>query len=143
MRINNDIRNYITKTIQDKAIDKLHKIDSRIAELEKKEKVVKEKTEEFVLKYMNQLANESDKAFKRFMTEKGYKFSDNMKFIEANEHLVRHYCEFIKSEELEALLEKRSQFEKEINKTVETILFKLSLGCDYETAIKELDSIKF
>ena len=145
MRINNDVRKYVRKAVDKKAETKRNELveevtkakdeyDKRICE---KREVVKAK-----LKRLCAVARtEIIKYAKSVGCELVKHFDDD--FVSADNYDVDRYLTTDGKRLVDDATERLKQFDISVNEKVDEILFKLSLGCDYESIVKEISNIKF
>ena len=145
MRINNEVRNYVRKAVDKKAearrnelVEEMAKVkDEYDKRLHEKREVVKAK-----LKQLCAAARAELIKYAKSVGCKLVKYCDSDFVSEDNYDVDRSLT--AEGERLVDEAKKRlERFDVSVNEKVDEILFKLSLGGDYESIVKEIDNIKF
>lgn len=145
MRINNDVRNYVRKAVTKRAEAKRNELVEEVTKVKNEyDKQIREKRDVIEDK-LRQLCDVARTEFIKYVKSVGCKLNNHKDdaFVHENSYDVDRYltadCERLVDEAAERL----NQFDIPVNEKIDDILFKLSLGGDYESIVKEINNIKF
>lgn len=145
MRINNDVRNYVRKAVTKRAEAKRNELVEEVTKVKNEyDKQIREKRD-VIKDKLRQLCDVARTEFIKYVKSVGYKLNNHKDdaFVHENSYDVDRYltadCERLVDEAAERL----NQFDISVNEKIDDILFKLSLGGDYESIVKEINNIKF
>ena len=146
MRINNEIREYITKKVVEKSSakrDELVAIYDRLNDANGREE---EKKRDLLLRYLEQLRGETEKTFIKYANSIGFTFShselDN-EFLSVCKWNCTKNGKYGNFKEIDAAKKDIDDFDKKVKDIIDEVLFKLSIGKDYDELMKEINSLKF
>lgn len=145
MRINNDVRNYVSKAVRKKAEAKRNELVEAFKKAKKEyDKRLREKRD-VVKERLKQLCAAARTELIEYAKSVGCKLvehSDN-DFVSADCYDVDRYLTAEGEHLVNEATERLNRFDISVNEKVDEILFKLSLGCDYDSIVKEINNIKF
>ena len=145
MRINNDVRNYVRKAVDKKAEAKRNELVEEVTKVrEEYAKLLREKRDVVNAK-LKQLCAEAQTEIIKYAKSLGCKLVNNREhhFVSANHYNVDNYLTADGERLVKEATERLIQFDTSVKEKVDEILFKLSLGGDYESIVKEINNIKF
>ena len=146
MRINNEIREYITKKVVEKSStkrDELVAVYDRLNDANGREE---EKKRDLLLRYLKQLREETEKTFLKYADSIGFTFSHgelDSGFLSVCEWNCTHNGKYGNFKEIDAAKNDINDFDKKVKDIIDEVLFKLSIGKDYDELMKEINSLKF
>ena len=145
MRINNDVRNYVRNAVGKKAATKRNEIVEEISKLRKSyDKKLKEKKNNIKTK-LKQICDVARAEIIEYAKSVDCKMvgSDNTDFVSPNTYDIDIHIVTNGVEKVDEAEKKLRDLDTKINEVIEEILFKLSLGGDYDSVVKEINNIKF
>lgn len=145
MRINNDVRNYVRNAVDKKAAPKRQEIVDEITKLRKSyDEKLKEKKEILKAK-LKQICDAARTEIVKYAKSVDCKMvnSDNTDFVSPNTYDIDIHTTTSGFEKVDEAEKKLRDIDTKINEVIEEILFKLSLGGDYYSVVKEINNIKF
>ena len=145
MRINNDIRGYVRKAVDKRAEPKREEIVNELTKLKSSYDEKLEKKREIVKAKLNQICAVARTEIIEYAKTVDCKLKLHNKndFVSPDSYDIDMYLTFNGCEKVDAVEKKLQAFDCRVNEVVEEILFKLSLGGDYDSIIKEINNIKF
>lgn len=145
MRINNTIRDYIATQVREKASKKRDELVAAYDKLNNANGREEEKKRELLGRYLKQLCDQTRKDFVKYAESIGFTFGDidNNDFVSHSAWDIRHKGKYGNWNEIDAARKVIEDFDKEVKKRVDELLFKLSIGKDYDELMKEINSLKF
>ena len=146
MRINNEIREYITKKVVEKSSAKRDELVAIYDKLNNANDMEEEKKRDFLLRYIKQLKDEAQKTFIKYANSIGFTFSHgelDSGFLSVCEWNCKHNGRYGNFKEIDAAKKDINDFDKKVKDIVDEVLFKLSIGKDYDELMKEINSLKF
>ena len=105
-----------------------------------------EKKRDLLLRYINQLRDEAEKTFIKYANSIGFTFSHedlDDSFLSVREYNCKHNGKYGNFKEIDAAKKDISDFDKKVKDIIDEVLFKLSIGNDYDELMKEINSLKF
>lgn len=145
MRINNDVRNYVRNAVDKKAAPKRNEIADELIKLRKSyDEKLKEKKKILKAK-LKQICDAARAEIVKYAKSIDCKMinSDNTDFVSPNTYDIDIHVTTSGFEKVDEAEKKMRDLDTKINEVVEEILFKLSLGGDYDSVVKEINNIKF
>lgn len=145
MRINNEIRNYVRNAVEKKATTKRNEIVEEIIKLKKSyDKKLKEKKDNIKAK-LKQICDVARAEIVEYAKSVDCKMvnSDNTDFVSPNTYDIDIHIVASGFEKVDEAEKRLRDIDTKIDEVVEEILFKLSLGGDYDSVVKEINNIKF
>lgn len=145
MRINNTIREYIATQVGEKASKKRDELVAAYDKLNNANRSEEEKKRELLGRYLKQLCDQTRKDFVKYAESIGFTFvevEDNC-FVSPSTWDVERKGKYGNWKEVDAARKAIGDFDKEVKKRVDELLFKLSIGKDYDELMKEINSLKF
>ena len=145
MRINNDVRNYVRKAVDKKAETKRNELVEDVTKVEDEyEKRLSEKREVVKAK-LKQLCAVARTELIKYAKSVGCKLVKHCDsdFVSEDNYDVDKYLTAEGERLVDEATERLRQFDISVNEKVDEILFKLSLGGDYDSIVKEINNIKF
>ena len=151
MRINNDVRNYVRKAVNKKAEAKRNELVDEFNRVNKeynillcnKREVVKDKLKQLcdearteLVKYAKSIGCNMVKSSNRDLVSPGY-------YVSPSNYDVDNYLTVDGKNLVDEASNRIKKLDISINEKVDEILFKLSIGGDYESIVKEINNIKF
>lgn len=145
MRINNTIREYIANQVGEKASKKRDELVSAYDKLNSANRREEEKKRELLGRYLKQLCDQTRKDFVEYAESIGFTFGDvdNNCFVRHSTFDVERKGKYGNWKEIDSANKAIENFDKEVKKRVDELLFKLSIGKDYDELMKEINSLKF
>lgn len=145
MRINNDIRLYVRKAVDKRAQPKRQEIVNELMKLKSSYNEKLEKKREIVKAKLNQICAVARTEIIEYAKTVDCKLElhDERDFVSPDGYDIDRYLVVNGCEKVDAVDKKLQAFDCMVNEVVEEILFKLSLGGDYDSIIKEINNIKF
>ena len=145
MRINNDIRGYVRKAVDKRAEPKRQEIVNELTKLKSSYDEKLEKKREIVKAKLNQICAVARTEIIEYAKTVDCKLELHNKrdFVSPNNYDIDRYLVVNGFEKVDAVEKKLQAFDCRVNEIVDEILFKLSLGGDYDSIIKEINNIKF
>ena len=145
MRINNTIRDYIATQVGEKASNRRDELVAEYDKLKNANGREEEKKREFLGRYLKQLCDHTRKDFVKYAESIGFTFGDidGDDFVSHSTWDIRHKGKYGNWKEIDAARKAIEDFDKEVKKRVDELLFKLSIGKDYDELMKEINSLKF
>ena len=145
MRINNDVRNYVRNAVDKKAATKRNEIVEEISKLRKSyDNKLKEKKNNIKAK-LRKICDVARAEIVEYAKSIDCKMvnSDNTDFVSPNTYDIDIHTVASGFEKVDEAEKKLRDFDTKINEVIEKILFKLSLGGDYDSVVNEINNIKF
>lgn len=140
MRINNDIRNYVSTRVREKAEAKRKELFDAQQQARDKRDALEGKVKAFAEKLVAD-ANEKVLSFAKGI---GVKLNPGKKW-----NVVR-MCDYdfqqaYQSEDAAMIRAKKAieDFDRHVSRTIEDVVFQLSLGCDYDSAMATIERVRF
>ena len=145
MRINNTIRDYIATQVGEKASKKRDELVAAYDKLNKANGSEEEKKRELLGRYLKQLCDQTRKDFVKYAESVGFTFEDigGDYFVSHSTWDIKNKGKYGNWKEIDAARKAIVDFDKEVKKRVDELLFKLSIGKDYDELMKEINSLKF
>ena len=145
MRINNTIRDYIATQVGEKASKKRDELVAAYDKLNKANGSEEEKKRELLGRYLKQLCDQTRKDFVKYAESVGFTFEDigGDYFVSHSDWDIKNKGKYGNWKEIDAARKAIVDFDKEVKKRVDELLFKLSIGKDYDELMKEINSLKF
>ena len=145
MKINNTSRDYIYTQVREKASKKRDELVAAYDKLKNVNGREEEKKRELLCRYLKQLCDQTRKDFVRYAESIGFTFVDvdGNSFVNTSPWDVKRKGKYGNWKEIDAAHKAIENFDKEVKKRVDELLFKLSIGKDYDELMKEINSLKF
>lgn len=145
MRINNTIRDYIATQVGEKASKKRDELVAAYDKLNNANRSEEEKKRELLGRYLKQLCDQTRKDFVKYAESIGFTFGNigGDDFVSNSVWDVGNKGKYGNWKEVDAARKAIGDFDKEVKKRVDELLFKLSIGKDYDELMKEINSLKF
>ena len=145
MRINNDIRGYVRKAVDKRAEPKRKEIVNELTKLRLSYDEKLKKKREIVKAKLNQICSVARTEIIEYAktVDCKLKLYDKHDFVSPDNYDIDRCLVVNGCEKVDAVEKKLQAFDCRVNEIVDEILFKLSLGGDYDSIIKEINNIKF
>ena len=145
MRINNDVRNYVRKAVNKKAEAKRNELVDEFNRVNKEYNILLCNKREVVKDKLKQLCDEACTELVKYAKSIGCNMvkSSNRDFVSPSYYDVDNYLTVDGKNLVDEASNRLNKFDIYINEKVDEILFKLSIGGDYESIVKEINNIKF
>ena len=145
MRINNDIRGYVRKAVDKRAEPKRQEIVNELTKLKFSYDEKLKKKLEIVKAKLNQICAVARTEIIEYAKTVDCKLKpyDKNDFVSPDNYDIDRCLVVNGCEKVDAVKKKLQAFDCRVNEIVDEILFKLSLGGDYDSIIKEINNIKF
>ena len=145
MRINNDVRNYVRKAVNKKAEAKRNELVDEFNRVNKEYNILLCNKREVVKDKLKQLCDEACTELVKYAKSIGCNMvkSSNRDFVSPSYYDVDNYLTVDGKNLVDEASNRIKKLDISINEKVDEILFKLSIGGDYESIVKEINNIKF
>lgn len=145
MRINNDVRNYVRKAVDRKAETKRKELVDDLTRVGDEYRSLLDKKREAVKAKMHQLCCSARDELVKYAKSIGCKLVKLCEndFVSCSEYEIDRQLTADGERLVSEANDRLSRFDASVNEKVDEILFRLSLGGDYESIVEEINNIKF
>ena len=148
MRINNDVRNYVRKAVNKKAEAKRNELVDEFNRVNKEYNILLCNKREVVKDKLKQLCDEARTELVKYAKSIGcnmVKSSDRdlSYYVSPSNYDIDNYITVDGKNLVDEASNRIKKLDISINEKVDEILFKLSIGGDYDSIVDEINNIKF
>ena len=145
MRIDNDVRNYVRKAVDKRAEAKRNELVDEFNRVRKEYDMLICNKREDVKDKLKQFCDEARTKLIKYAKSIGCNMVESCRssFVSASYYDIDNYLTVDGENLVDEASNRIKKLDISINEKVGEILFKLSIGGDYESIVKEINNIKF
>ena len=145
MRINNDVRNYVRNAVNKKAEAKRNELVDEFNRVNKEYNMVLCRNREAVKDKAKQLCDEANSELVKYAKSIGCNMvkSSHSDFVSASCYDIDNSITIYGKNLVDEASNRINKLDISINEKIDEILFKLSIGGDYDSIVDEINNIKF